>query len=319
MPIPFIVDPLRESGTRGPARGDRWIDRWLAACADLAELKRSNPMTDAVIDEIDGRMIRIGDQWLADFASCNYLGFDLDARDHRRRAGVPAPLGHPPQLVAAPGQPGAVRADREPAHGAPGMRGLARAADHHPHPHVGDPRARRRRHDLPRQPGAQDDLRRLPGRPGPRRHGEAIRVRGSRRPRPPASRRPLAHAHRLHGRREQHHRQRARPARVRPRRARARRAPLRRRRPRVRRHRRAERERDLAVRHARQQHRPALRRVVRGHRPRRRLLEGVLVAGRVHRVPDRSSRTCSRPRRRRTCTRARRPSRRSRPCSRAST
>ena len=35
-------------------------------------------MTDAVIDEIDGRMIRIGDKWLADFASCNYLGFDLD-------------------------------------------------------------------------------------------------------------------------------------------------------------------------------------------------------------------------------------------------
>ena len=35
-------------------------------------------MTDAVIDEIDGRMIRIGDHWLADFASCNYLGFDLD-------------------------------------------------------------------------------------------------------------------------------------------------------------------------------------------------------------------------------------------------
>jgi 8-amino-7-oxononanoate synthase len=35
-------------------------------------------MSDAVIDEVDGRMIRIGDQWLADFASCNYLGFDLD-------------------------------------------------------------------------------------------------------------------------------------------------------------------------------------------------------------------------------------------------
>src|SRR2546428_3594620 len=78
MPIPFFVDPLREPGTRGAARGDRWIDRWLAACADLAELKRSNPMTDAVIDEIDGRMIRIGDAWLADFASCNYLGFDLE-------------------------------------------------------------------------------------------------------------------------------------------------------------------------------------------------------------------------------------------------
>jgi 8-amino-7-oxononanoate synthase len=32
---------------------------------------------DQVIDEIDGRMIRIGDRWLIDFASCNYLGFDL--------------------------------------------------------------------------------------------------------------------------------------------------------------------------------------------------------------------------------------------------
>lgn len=35
-------------------------------------------MMDATIDEIDGRMIRIGEHWLADFASCNYLGFDLD-------------------------------------------------------------------------------------------------------------------------------------------------------------------------------------------------------------------------------------------------
>src|SRR5580765_4296753 len=64
---------------RTDLRPARWIDRWLATCSDLAELERSNPMTDAVIDEIDGRMIRIGDQWLADFASCNYLGFDLDA------------------------------------------------------------------------------------------------------------------------------------------------------------------------------------------------------------------------------------------------
>src|SRR2546429_7511420 len=55
-----------------------WIDKWLAACQDLAELERSHPMTDAVIEEIDGRMIRVGDKWLADFASCNYLGFDLE-------------------------------------------------------------------------------------------------------------------------------------------------------------------------------------------------------------------------------------------------
>ena len=45
---------------------------------DLGALKRSHPMMDAVIEEIDGRMIRVGSQWLADFASCNYLGFDLD-------------------------------------------------------------------------------------------------------------------------------------------------------------------------------------------------------------------------------------------------
>jgi 8-amino-7-oxononanoate synthase len=35
-------------------------------------------MYDAVIDEVDGRRIRVGDTWLTDFASCNYLGFDLD-------------------------------------------------------------------------------------------------------------------------------------------------------------------------------------------------------------------------------------------------
>jgi 8-amino-7-oxononanoate synthase len=57
---------------------DDWVGRWLDACSDLAELERSNPMSDAVIEEIDGRMIRVGDRWLADFASCNYLGFDLD-------------------------------------------------------------------------------------------------------------------------------------------------------------------------------------------------------------------------------------------------
>ena len=69
---------MKRGSSRSAPAATRWIDRWLAACCDLAELERSNPMTDAVIDEIDGRMIRIGDHWLADFASCNYLGFDLD-------------------------------------------------------------------------------------------------------------------------------------------------------------------------------------------------------------------------------------------------
>jgi len=45
---------------------------------DLDRLRRTNPMYDAVIEEIAGRRIRIGSQWLVDFASCNYLGFDLD-------------------------------------------------------------------------------------------------------------------------------------------------------------------------------------------------------------------------------------------------
>src|ERR671933_2189643 len=55
-----------------------WIERWIAANRDLAELERSHRMTDAVIEAVDGRRIRVGDRWLADFASCNYLGFDLD-------------------------------------------------------------------------------------------------------------------------------------------------------------------------------------------------------------------------------------------------
>ncbi len=42
--------------------------------ANLAEAG----LWDQVIEEIDGRRIRIGDRWMVDFASCNYLGFDLD-------------------------------------------------------------------------------------------------------------------------------------------------------------------------------------------------------------------------------------------------
>jgi len=44
---------------------------------DLDRLRASHPMMDAVIDEVKGRRIRVGDHWLCDFASCNYLGFDL--------------------------------------------------------------------------------------------------------------------------------------------------------------------------------------------------------------------------------------------------
>jgi 8-amino-7-oxononanoate synthase len=60
------------------SNGRPWLDHWLETCHDLSVLTSSHPMMDAVIDEIDGRMIRVGSKWLADFASCNYLGFDLD-------------------------------------------------------------------------------------------------------------------------------------------------------------------------------------------------------------------------------------------------
>ncbi|MBQ1093931.1 aminotransferase class I/II-fold pyridoxal phosphate-dependent enzyme [Streptomyces sp. B93] len=45
---------------------------------DLERLRRSSPMSDAVLDEVRGRHIRCGDHWLVDYASCNYLGFDWD-------------------------------------------------------------------------------------------------------------------------------------------------------------------------------------------------------------------------------------------------
>ncbi len=57
---------------------DGWLQRWMRTTAELARLQYSHRMVDAVIDEQVGRDIRIGHRWLADFASCNYLGFDLD-------------------------------------------------------------------------------------------------------------------------------------------------------------------------------------------------------------------------------------------------
>jgi 8-amino-7-oxononanoate synthase len=66
-----------ESGARRRSE-DSWLERWIDTTADLARLQYSHRMVDAVIDEIDGREIRIGDRWLTDYASCNYLGLDLD-------------------------------------------------------------------------------------------------------------------------------------------------------------------------------------------------------------------------------------------------
>ena len=77
--MPDVRDSLPPAPRSVAARGRKpWLERWLETCRDLSDLTATHPMMDAVIDEIDGRMIRVGDRWLADFASCNYLGFDLD-------------------------------------------------------------------------------------------------------------------------------------------------------------------------------------------------------------------------------------------------
>ena len=68
----------RRTGTAATGKRPARSQELSEALRDLTALKRSHPMMDAVIEEIDGRMIRVGSQWLADFASCNYLGFDLD-------------------------------------------------------------------------------------------------------------------------------------------------------------------------------------------------------------------------------------------------
>jgi len=61
-------------------------------------------MTDAVVDQVGGRMIRVGGQWLADFASCNYLGLDSEVL-----AGVPEYLArwgsHPSWARGSPARP----------------------------------------------------------------------------------------------------------------------------------------------------------------------------------------------------------------------
>lgn len=46
--------------------------------ASIQDVLARSKMFDADAVQIDKRMIRVQDHWVADFASCNYLGFDLD-------------------------------------------------------------------------------------------------------------------------------------------------------------------------------------------------------------------------------------------------
>ena len=73
----FETTPRAALAAWGRRSADGWLDRWIDTVDDLARLQQ-HPMIDAVIEEQRGRQIRIGDHWLTDWASCNYLGFDLD-------------------------------------------------------------------------------------------------------------------------------------------------------------------------------------------------------------------------------------------------
>lgn len=73
----FAPDPGFTNGRpahRTPPAPERRTPGW----SDLEHLRRTSPMSDAVIDEVRGRRIRSRGHWLIDFASCNYLGFDWD-------------------------------------------------------------------------------------------------------------------------------------------------------------------------------------------------------------------------------------------------
>ncbi|MFC9701279.1 aminotransferase class I/II-fold pyridoxal phosphate-dependent enzyme [Streptomyces sp. NPDC056943] len=69
-PATAAAAAIAPARTGRPPRATRW--------RDLEHLQRTSLMCDAVIDEVDGRRIRVGEDWLVDFASCNYLGLDLD-------------------------------------------------------------------------------------------------------------------------------------------------------------------------------------------------------------------------------------------------
>jgi 8-amino-7-oxononanoate synthase len=81
MTSPASPDLSADSPTAsawGQRRDDRWLERWIRSTEDLARLQYSHPMFDAVIDEVDGRRVRVGERWLIDFSSSNYLGLDLE-------------------------------------------------------------------------------------------------------------------------------------------------------------------------------------------------------------------------------------------------
>jgi 7-keto-8-aminopelargonate synthetase-like enzyme len=77
MTIPALSPPSQTSLVSHERRPESDAARRDQRWGDLERLRASHPMMDAVIEEVRGRRIRVGNHWLSDFASCNYLGFDL--------------------------------------------------------------------------------------------------------------------------------------------------------------------------------------------------------------------------------------------------
>ena len=263
---------------------------------------------DAVIDEQVGRKIRIGDRWLTDWASCNYLGFDLD---EEIIAAVPeylAKWGTHPSWSRLLGNPRMYPEIEEQLTELLGTEDtLVLPTITHIHMSVIpvlvgdgtiflDGRAHKTIYDGA-MVAAGHGATVVRFRHNDHAHLEEM-LRGER---------PRRAAHDRDGRRELDDGQRARPGRVRAGGAGARRAPLRRRRPRVRRDRRAVPRRALRLRHEGQQRARAPRGRLRERRAGGRLLEVLLVAAGLRRPahPPQGSAEGAGPAR--TSTRGRRP------------
>jgi 8-amino-7-oxononanoate synthase len=76
--LPTADARLPTPGASRP-RPESWLERWRGVTADLARVHNAHSLVEASVDATDGRMIRVGDRWLADFASSNYVGFDTHA------------------------------------------------------------------------------------------------------------------------------------------------------------------------------------------------------------------------------------------------
>jgi 7-keto-8-aminopelargonate synthetase-like enzyme len=106
------LNALRDREVTGATSEKARLDsRW----ADLERLRSSHPMMDAVIEEQRGRRIRVGDQWLSDFASCNYLGFDLHPEIIAASEQAVRQWGTP-ELVPLAREPSSLLGNRRAAH-----------------------------------------------------------------------------------------------------------------------------------------------------------------------------------------------------------